>query len=222
MIFYQHSAMCVDLFSLEIDVFNVINFYGSFLAKEVFWEYLFEDMTIREENVNIKGDKNWILRKDEVWGELGRMAPLVEFFLQNTEVVGVCDTKPLFPRPIWGNNRVVSGGTPKRLDRFQVEKDIEKNVGRIRSWIGEGGASYHVIIFLQVGELFSKPPCLFKVNSWLLMDLKFRDLDQGEWKKIENHLDNYIMYKFSENIKRFKMKTIGKAKGKCEGPKKQL
>jgi hypothetical protein len=58
--------------------------------------------------------------------------------------------EPLELVPTWRNYISGKDGISKKLDRFFVAKEILEEVDRLKSWVGEGGASNHLPILLQM------------------------------------------------------------------------
>jgi hypothetical protein len=69
-------------------------------------------------------------------------------FIQKIEDCKLCDLEPT-----WRNNIIGADGITKRLDSFLLAGKVIKETERARSWVGEGGISNHIPIFLQIDKV---------------------------------------------------------------------
>jgi len=68
--------------------------------------------------------------------------------------------------------------------------------------------------FLQIGSTKDKPPLPFMFNPYWFNDLELIELVQNGWKHYHEGHEDTIMFKFNDNLKRVKKRTIKWAKVK--------
>ena len=68
------------VFSKEI---NMINIYGPYHYKELFWGLVERDETFLLPNLILAGDLNFTLNAAEIWGKKERLGPLAIFSLNS-------------------------------------------------------------------------------------------------------------------------------------------
>jgi hypothetical protein len=89
-----------------------------------------------------------------------------------------------------------------------------EDVGKYKTWVGSGGISDHVPIFLDFEEMDQKPPSPFKFNHTCLQDESFISLVEKNWRKFGYDVGSSTIYQFSNNLMRLKKLTISWVKDK--------
>jgi len=82
---------------------EMINCYGTYSDREVFWEGIKREGLINEHNLILGGDLNIATSSRKVWGEHARVDPLQIYFIQLIHVGGPVDVKPVNLLPTWRN-----------------------------------------------------------------------------------------------------------------------
>ena len=116
------------------------------------------------------------------------------------------DIEPIKLKPTWHNNRCGDGRVAKRLDRFLISEKMLDHQQYMSQWVGCGGRSDHLPIFLEYRNGPIKPTSPLKFNKIWLKDASFRQLIHINWVPFnpENRLST--AYKFADifsQIKRF-------------------
>jgi hypothetical protein len=160
---------------------KLINCYGPYSDREVFWEGIKREGILNEDNLILGGDLNFTTSSREVWGEHARVDPLQLYFSQLIQVGGLVDVEPVKLLPTWRNGRKGHDYIAKRLDRFLVSENLVSSGIRYRSWVCNVKISDHmpVIIHLEQGnDIVSYP---FKFNAVWLEDPDFVNLVRTNW-----------------------------------------
>ena len=119
------SGLCASLFSFELNlVICVVNIYGPFIEREVFWITLLGLDGLKCNNLILGGDLNFSMGLSEIWGIRARLDPLSNFFTKWPENYGLVDVVPSVMLPTWNNRRVGAENISKRLDRFLLSADM--------------------------------------------------------------------------------------------------
>ena len=121
----------------------------------------------------IGGDLNLSLGQVEVWGPNARSDLLKEYFTWKLVERNWLDIERINIKPTWKTNRCGDGRVSKRLDRFLVSENLMDRQQYIRQWVGSGGHSDHLRIFLEYKNGPEKPPSLMKFNKTWLKDESF-------------------------------------------------
>jgi len=93
-----------------------------------------------------------------------RSNPLVYLFDHFFEEANLVDLEPIDLVPTWCNARRGRAGILKRLDMFLVIDRILDMNAKFKSCAGQGGASNHLLVFLQVEGEDIKTLTPFKFN----------------------------------------------------------
>jgi hypothetical protein len=80
---------------------KLINCYGPYSDREVFWEVIKRDGFLKEQNLILGGDLNFTTSNREMWGAHARVDPLQLYFSQLIQVEGLVDVEPLKVLPTW-------------------------------------------------------------------------------------------------------------------------
>ena len=115
------------------DTIKIYNLYGPYRDREAYWQQLMDEDLIKGSLTILGGDMNFTVSPAEVWGST-RWDPLADFFRDFMDEVGVVDICPDPLSPTWRNNRIVSEGVAKRLDRFLITEQLVEKLGRFRVW----------------------------------------------------------------------------------------
>jgi len=95
---------------------KVINCYGLYSDREVFWEAITRYNIFKEQNLILGSDLNFTTSCREVWGVHTRAEPLHPYFSQLIEEEGLVDVEPIKVLPTWKNGRRGQDYIAKRMD----------------------------------------------------------------------------------------------------------
>lgn len=166
-------------FELGIDI-RLINVYGPCHHCEVFWEQFLTSNILQPDNIILGGDLKFSMGFLKSWGHHTQVNPLSFFFLNILE--NSIDIPSANILPTWRNRRNGEDSLARRLDRFLI-KDQLLGLGFIfRQWVGSGGISYHLPIFLDIRGGICKPRAPFKFNTTWLKDVAYTRLVTSFWK----------------------------------------
>jgi hypothetical protein len=84
---------------------KVINCYGLYSDREVFWEAIKNEGIFKDQNLILGSDLNFTTSFREVWGEHSRVYPLQPYFSKLLQEEGMVDVEPLKLLPTWRNGR---------------------------------------------------------------------------------------------------------------------
>jgi len=117
------------------------------------------------------------------------------------------DIEPVNLKPTWRNNKVGEDKIAKILDHFLLTNSFLEKTIHMKQWIGFGGISDHVPIFLELRQGSSKPTGPFKFNRTWLIDDSFINLVRENWIPFHQEITLLASSHFVENLKRIKAKT---------------
>jgi len=119
------SCLRVDIYSQELNSsFCMINVYGPYQDRMVFWERLFSKSFLSCERRIMGGNLNFTLEVSEIWGPSTIVDPLADFFRSHMSRLDLFDLDPVKLNPMWRNRRSGEEHIAKLLDRFLVGEDI--------------------------------------------------------------------------------------------------
>lgn len=84
--------------------------------------------------------------------------------------------------PTWHNRRIGEAALGRRLDQFLIHEELLRTLPLYRQWVGTGGLSDHLPIYLQISGPSKKPPAPFKFFSGFLKDPKYINLVIEYWR----------------------------------------
>jgi hypothetical protein len=172
-----------------------------------FWDTLFNKSFLKGQQVILGGDLNFSLGLSEVWGAHARADPLAGYFTQKIVECNLLDIEPTKLKPTWRNNRVGEDSIAKRLDHFLIVDSLLEKPLHLKQWIGFGGISDHVPIFLELRQGPRKPASPFKFNKTWLTNDSFINLVRENWIPFHQESNQSTTSHFVENLKRIKAKT---------------
>ena len=79
----------------------------------------------------------------------------------------------------------------------------------VRQWVGSGGQSDHLPIFIEIKKGPINPPSPLKFNKSWLQDETFKTLFLSHWNPIVGENDRSAALQFADNIKRLKVVIKG-------------
>lgn len=85
--------------------FRLVNLYDLYNDKLPFRNSLNKQVILIRDHVLVVGDLNLTLNVGEVWGEVARTNPLVDFFVDLFEELNMIDVEPHKVVPTWRNLR---------------------------------------------------------------------------------------------------------------------
>ena len=138
------------------ETFTVINCYGPYTQRTVYWNNLVASGILRLPNLLLAGDLNFTISSSEVWGSKARIDPLAPFFSQLISCNNLVDLSMNLPGPTWRNGRSGEAGISKRLDGFLLSEYLLPILSFYRTWATPTDVSNHYPICLEWGlKLFS-------------------------------------------------------------------
>jgi hypothetical protein len=94
--FFVVLGIGVELYSLEQGMtFSMINLYGPYEERIPFRENLLGHQFMIIRNIIMGGVLNFTVKKVEIWAKLSREDPMVDFFTQKCEEVGLVNVEPM-------------------------------------------------------------------------------------------------------------------------------
>lgn len=100
--------------------------------KKSFWDQIFSLSVVKEGNLVIGGDLNFMLSRYEIWGSVAHVDVQSEYFLHKIKSVNLVDVEPIKLKPNWCNRWMGVARIPKRLDCFSVVEHFLGSLGRYR------------------------------------------------------------------------------------------
>ena len=88
-------------FKVLSDTFTVINCYGPYTQRTVYWNNLVVGGLLRLPNLLLARDLNFTISSSEVWGSKARIDPLAPFFTQLISCNKLVDLSMNLPGPTW-------------------------------------------------------------------------------------------------------------------------
>eukprot|EP00253_Pinus_taeda_P013872 PITA_13872 len=160
--------------------FRIYNIYGPCQNRPEFWEYLLGSELFLADHLILGGDLNFSIGHAESWGHRAQRDPLSDYFsafLDSHQLIDIPTTKL---QATWRNNRIGEQGLACRLDHFLVKEKVLELGLHIRQWLGTGGLSDHLPIYMEIigGRKKPKGPSKFSStwlwdDSYILMVTKF-------------------------------------------------
>jgi hypothetical protein len=129
---------------------KVINCYGLYFDREVFWESIKRDDILKEHNMVLGGDLNFTTSYREVWGVHFREDSLQPYFSQLIQEEGLVDVEPIKLIPTWRNGRGGEDYIAKRLDRYLISEDLAHSGLRYRYLVCNLKIYDHMSVTLQL------------------------------------------------------------------------
>jgi hypothetical protein len=201
---------------------KLINCYGPYSDREVFWEVIKRDGILNEHNLILGGNLNFTTSNREVWGAHARVDPLHLYFSQLIQVEGLVDVEPLKLLPTWRNGRGGQDYIAKRLDRFLISEDLALSGFRYRTWVCNLKISDHMLVILHLEQDKGKVCYPFKFNYVWLEEPEFVNLVRSNWigllgTEILNPMDSLV-----KNLKILKSLVINWERKKKLEAKEEL
>ena len=110
------SILVKDKFRGMTVILNIINCYGPYKDRDIFWERVHNGGLLNSPHLILGGDINLTMNSLEIWGTRAVLDPLASFFKNLFDSVGLIDVAPSIAVPTWRNGRVGDHGIRKRLD----------------------------------------------------------------------------------------------------------
>ena len=155
--FLRRLDTCLETSLLSQDlgkVIKIINIYGPYSNRQVFWENNFHSNLLSEEYVFAGGDFNFNVGEYNIQGESDQSDPLVFYFIWSLEEQGLFYMDLIKLIPTQHNMRVVQAHISKRFNRFLVNMAFWRVPGESRNLLVKGEikiTSQSYWIFLQQG-----------------------------------------------------------------------
>ena len=91
------------------------------------------------------------------------------------------DIEPVKLKTTWHNNRCGDEHVAKHLDCFLISESLLDQQHYIRKWVGCGGHSDHLPIFMEYRNGPVRPPSPLKFNKTWLKDESFKQMILSNW-----------------------------------------
>lgn len=197
----------MDIFMGKLGLtLKVINIYAPNQNIMAFWLNLLENNLVTNSTI-IGGDLNFSLGMEESWGHHAQLDPILEqmsTLLDSYKLVDVPMNKKV---PTWHKRRTGEAALGWRLDRFLIHEDLIHKLPLYRQWVGTGGLSDHLPIFLQVSGPIKKPHSPIKLFSGHLQDPDFINLVTDFWGSQPPLRAQRMAADFCERLKSLRIKT---------------
>jgi hypothetical protein len=119
------SGLAIVLHSQELGKeITILNLYGPYDERVLFWDKLFNMEFWNLQDIILGGDLNFSVGRVEVWGQVAKVDPLSDYFIQKLEDKGLIDVEPIKLRPTWWNKQVGVDMIAKRIDKFLISKGL--------------------------------------------------------------------------------------------------
>jgi hypothetical protein len=139
-----NSYVGIDIFVEGLGkYFRILNVYGPYLDIIPFWETLFNLKILKVKNLISRGDLNFSLGEEEIWGPSARLDQLTTRITHLFSSNRLLDIKPRKLLPTWRNMRTGEARVAKQIDCFLIAEALMEEAFQIRQWIGTGRISYH-------------------------------------------------------------------------------
>jgi hypothetical protein len=155
----------VVFFSSKLNLeLQVLNIFGLYLGNNKFFGKTLSESILKYGFSLVKGDINFTLGTNKIWGSTAQMDNLVEFIIPTLEYVGLLNLQPPKLMPTWRNMGIFGHNISKRLDNFIIYQSLLVINIRVQQWVSMGGDSDHSTILFELAP--SSPKSLvFKLNS---------------------------------------------------------
>jgi hypothetical protein len=90
--------------------FLICNIYGPYFSREAFWDNFWNTCALQDDKLIIRGDMNFSLGHDEIWGDIDCKDPLSLYFQNKLEEDDMLDVESTTISATWCNNHFGSNG----------------------------------------------------------------------------------------------------------------
>eukprot|EP00253_Pinus_taeda_P027834 PITA_27834 len=146
------------------------------------WDHLLGSEVFQKDYLILGVDLNFSNGHSESWGHHAQLDPLSAYFENFLDSHNLLDIPSAKLFPTWRNNRAGENRLARRLDHFFIKEGL-LTLGLLhRQWVGSGGVSNHLPIFMEISGGPWKPKGPFKFNSSWLKDPTYIHLINELWK----------------------------------------
>eukprot|EP00253_Pinus_taeda_P023181 PITA_23181 len=204
----------MDIFVGELGLqLKVINIYAPNQNRIEFWQNLLEHDIVSNTTI-IGGDLNFSLGMEGSWGHQAQIDPISEQMSVLLEACNFVDVPMNKKLPTWHNRRTGEAALCRRLDHFLIHEDLIRHIPLYRQWVGTGGSSDHLPIFLQITGPTKKPCAPFKFFAGHLKDPDFINMVTEYWSAQPPLRDQRMAVDFCLRLNELKTLTKDWAKRK--------
>jgi len=150
------------------------------------------------------GDINFSLGLLESWGFHAQQDPLSAYFENFLELHNLLDIPSTKLMPTRRSNRAREDSQVQILDRFLIKEGLLTMGLLHKQWVGSGGVSDHLPIFMEIKGGPQKPRGPFKFSSSWLKDPSFIQMIKKFWKAHPPNELGSITEGFSKNLRSLK------------------
>eukprot|EP00253_Pinus_taeda_P018951 PITA_18951 len=163
--------------------FWILNVYGLCQNRPAFWQNLLSFDSFFTDRLILGGDLYFSIDHSESWGHRAQLDSLSDYFLSELDAHHLIDISSAKPQATWKNNGTGEDSLECKLDRFLVKEKVLDLGLQIRHWVGSGGISDHLPIYLEIEGGQAKPKGPFKFCSVWLKDDSYKRLVTDFWKE---------------------------------------
>lgn len=106
------------------------------------------------------GDINFSIGFSESWGSSAQIDPLSDTMENLLDQAHLSDIPMNIPLQKWRNIRACEAALARRLDYFILKTQMIQRLSHYRQWVGTGGISDHLPIYLEISGPPIKPALL--------------------------------------------------------------
>eukprot|EP00253_Pinus_taeda_P003055 PITA_03055 len=163
---------------------RAINVYGLCQHNTEFWDYLLNFELCQKDFLIMGGDLNFSIGHVESWGRRAKIDPLSVYFENVLGAQNLMEIPITKMQPTWQNNRTAEDSLASRLNRFHIKEGLLSQGLIHRRWVGLGGISNHLPIYIEIsgGQGKSKGP--FKFCATWLKEPSYVSLASSHFKQI--------------------------------------
>lgn len=199
----------LDIFSADLGMhFRIVNIYAPCSQREAFWQHLLHLTILNDDRTIIGGDLNFSLGYRESWGSAAQIDPITDFMNSLLEQSNFVDIPMQKVQPTWRNKRVGDAALARRLDRFLMKDAFLQSLQQYKQWVGSGGISDHMPIYLDIQGPIKKPKAPFKFNHTWLKDPSYIKMITDYWQSHPINGPESLAKGFCRNLSEIKHLSI--------------
>eukprot|EP00253_Pinus_taeda_P017821 PITA_17821 len=171
----------VDIYSSKLgsDII-ILNVYGPCHNHGDFWDHLL--------NYNLL--------------QIDSLSAFFENTLENHNLIDIPSTRI---QPSWRNKRTGEDRLARRLDHFLIKERLLSTGYNYGQWVGSGGISNHLSIYLEIRGGLNKPKASFKFNSSWLKEETYINMVTDYWRKHPPAVGGNLAKVFTHNLREMKI-----------------
>jgi hypothetical protein len=84
---------------------TILKVYGNYDMNHNYWDRLFNESVIRDNNLIIGGDMNFTVRRSEIWGGMARPKIFHDYFIYHIRSAELINVERKKINPTWPNKK---------------------------------------------------------------------------------------------------------------------